>query len=698
MKNLGFQMKRIIFFIILVFSYLFMNTCYAYNINVKSDRTDWEYIENLEKLSRLGDVKSTIILSLYYMEGLGVSKNHEKSFNLILNASKMKILDKNQEIYIYEILGSMYLHGNGIAKNGEKAFEWFSKSANLGSGRSLSTLGVMYFNGDGVKKDLKKAVQFFEKSASEGDSTAILNLGNIYFKDKNYKEALKWYEKSDNLQLSQYRLGIIYFNGYGVEKDFEKSANYFRKTFFYNKNGKNYDDKLSRFSMELLNEMYENKKIKSIFSDENNIHVKKISNNKNMISIIKGFDPDKVVSFVDDVPDSVVDTLMSEHTVNFISFFSSASDSINKEINNMRDIDRIINDIFNLSKIKQSNNIYYVNSIVGNIDFSFITKYNEKYFAYFFNEVNDSNKKDLSFIVGIVNGANSSGIASSVDGSKGSTCLYIAYALLTGINKDKHIKSDIGRAFEWLKACHVYFKGANRQVNYLLASAYESMNPYKYKEYIINLYENALLSDFDGYKGNNSDVLYRLGMVYKNENYFKYIEYITKSWIKGHPLASYEIKLFYIVLSLFIFIVIPFVSILSLYVYNKKFNYIIIKFKDVNESELESFKYYIKNSYYEYYCDGYISKKAEIKCNKDGVLYVKLLFPIKSKIDTVAKILNKIFEAVRNRQYGVYVTSLTVNNKGRIPNPILLDSITIEKDIDTILDNFYKKPLLISSN
>jgi len=99
----------------------------------------------------------------------------------------------------------------------------------------IYNLGVNYYNGTGVQKNDKKAFECFKKSAStaSGWHPSMVNVGMCYLKGigttKNYWEALRWFTKSKGMDGSMYFLGTMYEQGLGVEKDAQKSHDWYLK-------------------------------------------------------------------------------------------------------------------------------------------------------------------------------------------------------------------------------------------------------------------------------------------------------------------------------------------------------------------------------------------------------------------------------------------------------------------------------------
>ncbi len=138
-------------------------------------------------------------LATYYDKGIGVAKNKERAFELILEGAKNSKTPWNM-INVAE----RYRQGNGTNASISKSDYWYSKALEL------------YKN-------------YFDKSVSTSFGISARDyyiLGEIYYHgwgiEKNIKEANKYYKMFlDNNFLfdNYYELGNMYYNGKGVEKD-----------------------------------------------------------------------------------------------------------------------------------------------------------------------------------------------------------------------------------------------------------------------------------------------------------------------------------------------------------------------------------------------------------------------------------------------------------------------------------------------
>lgn len=92
--------------------------------------------------------------------------------------------------------------------------------------------------GLGTKKNLEKSLKFYrkisesKKSSKEDKERANYKVGNFNYKgleiEKNYHRALLYYNSSVQNPRSQYKLGLMYENGQGVDRDLAQARAYFQ--------------------------------------------------------------------------------------------------------------------------------------------------------------------------------------------------------------------------------------------------------------------------------------------------------------------------------------------------------------------------------------------------------------------------------------------------------------------------------------
>lgn len=160
-------------------------------------------------------------------------------------------------------------NGADIEKDESEALFWYRKSSNAGCADGQNELGSIYQWGAlGVDPNMEEAKRLYKEAAQQGHAGAQNNLGCVcepeqpqeafrWYKmsaqnglalgmsnygrcllygigcEKRYEEAYKWLMKAaeadENCDSAQYMLGVMCFNGDGVEKDLALSAQWYKK-------------------------------------------------------------------------------------------------------------------------------------------------------------------------------------------------------------------------------------------------------------------------------------------------------------------------------------------------------------------------------------------------------------------------------------------------------------------------------------
>ncbi|KAF9432722.1 hypothetical protein BGZ76_010399 [Entomortierella beljakovae] len=145
-------------------------------------------------------------------------------------------------------LGMLYEKGSVVEKaDNYKALEWYLRSAEQGNPSAQNNLGLMYFEAEtrmgklfcqdrgGKNRDYKKALRCFTNAAHHDYAPALEMLGKIYYNgwgvQRNFDIAKEWFQKAaDYGQSSAHNmLGTMYLRGEGGSKDFIKATEHYRK-------------------------------------------------------------------------------------------------------------------------------------------------------------------------------------------------------------------------------------------------------------------------------------------------------------------------------------------------------------------------------------------------------------------------------------------------------------------------------------
>ncbi len=156
---------------------------------------------------------------------------------------------KFKEYLAYRI-GKMYSYGYGTEQNYEKAFEYFMKAQ--GNKYAQFSLGSLYQYENGVDQSDENAFTYYKLSADQDNAFAQFKVAEFAqhkkVENNNSKLASLYYEKAfinflkideDNPDHNvKYKLGYMYFNGYGTKKDIDEAKKYFLSSLKENDNSK----------------------------------------------------------------------------------------------------------------------------------------------------------------------------------------------------------------------------------------------------------------------------------------------------------------------------------------------------------------------------------------------------------------------------------------------------------------------------
>ena len=117
-------------------------------------------------------------------------------------------------------LGRKYENGWGVEEDDRMAIEWYRKSAKQGNAKAQIKLGQSYHNGVKATKSKQEATKWYKKAAKQGNQIAQHALFSIY-----QKAAARQCDDS----IAEYNLGKMYYNGWGIDQNYNKAFGYFEK-------------------------------------------------------------------------------------------------------------------------------------------------------------------------------------------------------------------------------------------------------------------------------------------------------------------------------------------------------------------------------------------------------------------------------------------------------------------------------------
>lgn len=162
-----------------------------------------------------------------YLNGKGVERNYEKARQLYTKAAERGSARAQNE------LGIIYGEGKGVEQNCNESVKWLNKAAKQNYSKAKYNLALKYYSGTCVDKDINKAIKLYSDCGSAGIMACMKNASIIYHKDlKDFRNAFKWTLKvaeSGDDEFQKY-VGIMYYEGDGVTKNFAKASYWLRQS------------------------------------------------------------------------------------------------------------------------------------------------------------------------------------------------------------------------------------------------------------------------------------------------------------------------------------------------------------------------------------------------------------------------------------------------------------------------------------
>lgn len=182
-----------------------------------------------QKAAQLGCLEAIYKVGRAYFLGLGVSKNVKKGEEVLLQAANSGLVEAQFE------LGNLY---KNELRDYEKAMKWFQSAYGHGDYDAAFHMGLMYEDGLGVKQDWDKAEKMYLNAFIElHHPFAPYKIGQLYERGNDdfpadITKSIEWYQEAgkNGLDKGYFRIGEIYENGIGVDKDYAKAEVYYKKS------------------------------------------------------------------------------------------------------------------------------------------------------------------------------------------------------------------------------------------------------------------------------------------------------------------------------------------------------------------------------------------------------------------------------------------------------------------------------------
>ena len=102
--------------------------------------------------------------------------------------------------------------------------------ADNGDAEAQYLAATLFFEGKGVNRNDAQGIKYATLSADQGNTQGISGLGECYYYgrgvEQDYNKAFDLFKKAEERRAAQYFLSECYFYGYGVDQDFQKADEY----------------------------------------------------------------------------------------------------------------------------------------------------------------------------------------------------------------------------------------------------------------------------------------------------------------------------------------------------------------------------------------------------------------------------------------------------------------------------------------
>lgn len=182
----------------------------------------------LKKAADKGDSDAAMLLGQIYLKG-EADKVGKPNYDKAIKYFK-QIVDKGSEnkMEAYYYLGQCYNGKNDYTK----AINYFELSANGGYLPAQQYLADLYYQHRNVDSENRRQyIYWSERAAQNGDRSRMESLANMYLEENDVDKALKWFKESafaGNAE-SAFKVGMIYFDGIRVRKDYSEAAKYLKQ-------------------------------------------------------------------------------------------------------------------------------------------------------------------------------------------------------------------------------------------------------------------------------------------------------------------------------------------------------------------------------------------------------------------------------------------------------------------------------------
>lgn len=198
------------------------------NFRYRSDKYS-EALKWYSKAEELGDCEAMLNIGNMYALGKGVPQDNEKAVEWWEKAAE------NDNVNAQATLGRCYLFGNGgVTVDKDKAEKWLRKAADSDDAESAYYLASHLETFYGDEANYVDVAYYYMVAANQGHADAQASLGLLYWEgkgvEKSQKKAAGWYIEaaSNGSGIGMYNAAYCYYLGKGVKQDKEKAKQYFK--------------------------------------------------------------------------------------------------------------------------------------------------------------------------------------------------------------------------------------------------------------------------------------------------------------------------------------------------------------------------------------------------------------------------------------------------------------------------------------
>ena len=202
-------------------------------------------VRELQPLAEQGNPEAQFNLSSLYYQGLGVPQDYREAVRWMRKAAEQGYL------FAQTTLGSLYAEGlhKVIEKDPSQALMWFILAAGQGDREAMELRDAIaermtpsqIAEAQRLAREFKpqnihtQSLRKFKALGEQGDAAAQFKVGLIYYfgqgVPRDYLESLHWFKKAarQGHPLAQYNAGYMHEKGEGTPQDYVEAAKYYRQ-------------------------------------------------------------------------------------------------------------------------------------------------------------------------------------------------------------------------------------------------------------------------------------------------------------------------------------------------------------------------------------------------------------------------------------------------------------------------------------